>query len=242
MRGPAGALAAEDPGLLPLLPGAGARPASAGALVRRERASACPNPWEAVGENRTSIWRRIFVIFPCWFLKGNLSLLDIFLFIIILPGDLSKWRPMVLFWGRCTTHVRIYLSGDWDFFSGGTGVREFGHHMLDNPLWMRQIIPKMKKWFHHNLNRTTSRCLFGGKVSVGAQLCCPLPNDGHGCTARFARAPLSLNQSLVAAFANPSVFLSRLLLPKKPRLFRTRICFGKCHAETALTEAYSQQS
>ena len=27
-------------------------------------------------------------------------------------------KPMVPFWGRCTTHVRTYFSGDWDVHWG----------------------------------------------------------------------------------------------------------------------------
>ena len=27
-------------------------------------------------------------------------------------------KPVVPFWGRCTTHFRTYFSGDWDFHQG----------------------------------------------------------------------------------------------------------------------------
>ena len=35
-------------------------------------------------------------------------------------------RPMVPFWGRCTTHFRTYFSGDWDVH-WGYGILTHGH-------------------------------------------------------------------------------------------------------------------
>ena len=38
------------------------------------------------------------------------------------PGRMSTYgcgsKPMVPFWGRCTTHFRTYSSGDWDVHWG----------------------------------------------------------------------------------------------------------------------------
>ena len=45
------------------------------------------------------------------------------------PGCGSK--PVVPFWGRCTTHFRTYSSGDWDVHWGLTGlsIHDTGHHL-----------------------------------------------------------------------------------------------------------------
>ena len=50
------------------------------------------------------------------------SLWDLRLLVTVLSASLriarSGSKPMVPFWGRCTTHFKVYFSGNWDVHWG----------------------------------------------------------------------------------------------------------------------------